>query len=263
MAVVRELGPEVSDCELTHLEREPIDVSLAARQHAAYQHALSEAGCRVTSLPALAGHPDAVFVEDTAVVVDEVAVITRPGAPSRRAEAAAMAPVLQEHRPLRFIEAPGTLDGGDVLVLGRQVYVGQTPRTNREGFDQLTAHLAPFGYRTRPVPVEACLHLKTAVTAVAMDTLLVNPAWVDLDHFRGVDVVTVDPTEPWAGNALWLGERVVYPAEFPKTAARLEAAGVNLIPVDAGELAKAEGGVTCCSLVFSVAQPNLPNPTPA
>ena len=250
IAITRKVSPALARCELTHLARAPIDPDLAAAQHEAYEDALTTLGCRVVSLPAEPGLPDSVFVEDTAVVVDEVAVITRPGAASRRAETASVAAVLERYRRVAAMEAPATLDGGDVLMLGRHVYVGLTGRTNREGIARLGSLLAPYGYAVEGVPVSGCLHLKSAVTRVAPDLLLANPAWVDPAAFAGFTSVSVDPDEPFAGNALMVGGSVIYPAAFPRTAARLDRAGVRLAAVDVSELAKAEGAVTCCSLIL-------------
>jgi dimethylargininase len=185
IAITRKVSPAIARCELTHLARSPIDVGLAGSQHEAYERTLSKLGCWVVSLPAAPDLPDSVFVEDTAVVVDEVAVITRPGSRSRRPETASVAAVLAKYRPIVAIEAPGTIDGGDVLRLGRRLFVGLTERTNREGINQLRALLSPHGYVVEPVPVSGCLHLKSAVTQVAPDTVLVNAAWVDAAAFAG------------------------------------------------------------------------------
>lgn len=263
LAFTRAVSPALAACELTHLERRPIDPVRAAAQHAAYEQALAELGCRVERLPALPGQPDAVFVEDTAVVLDELAVITRPGAESRRAETASTAAALAAHRPLRFVEAPGTLDGGDVLVCGRRVFVGLTSRSDPHGIEQLRAHLAPHGYTVAGVPVTGCLHLKTAVTEVAPGLLLLNPRWVDPRAFAPLACLEVDPAEPMSANGLRLGERLIYPAAFPLTRARLEARGLGLRLVEVDELAKAEGAVTCCSLVLREAGGVGPAPRPA
>ena len=251
IALTRKVSPALARCELTHLARSPIDVELAAAQHEAYERTLSKLGCWVVSLPAAPDLPDSVFVEDTAVVVDEVAVITRPGAWSRRPETAAVAAVLAKYRPIVAIEAPGTLDGGDVLRLGRRVLVGVTSRTNREGIAQLGALLAPHGYTVEAVRVSGCLHLKSAVTQVTPDAVLVNPAWVDAAGFPGFAVIEVDAGEPHAANALMVDDAVVYPEAFPKTAARLDRAGARIVAVDVSELAKAEGAVTCCSVLLA------------
>ena len=250
VALTREVSPAITRCELVHLERRPIDVDLARAQHRTYEAALRGEGCRVRTLPAEADLPDSVFVEDTAVVFDELAVITRPGAESRRPETAAVAAVLAEYRPLVTIAAPGTMDGGDVLVVGRAVFVGATDRTNRAAIDQLCAALAPHGYRVEAVPVRGCLHLKSAATLVAPDTVLCNPRWVAPETFAGVRVLEVTDGEPGAANGLLVGERVLYPSSFPKTAARLAAQGIALLSVNVSELQKAEGAVTCCSLLI-------------
>jgi dimethylargininase len=250
VAITRKVSPAITRCELTHLQREPIDAALAVRQHEAYERCLAELGCRVVSLPSEPELPDSVFVEDTAVVVGELAVVTRPGAPSRRAETPAVARVLAEYRAVAAIEAPGTLDGGDVLRLGRRLFVGLSGRSNREGTEQLRTLLSPHGYSVEALPVTGCLHLKSAVTQVASDTVLFNPAWVDPVAFEGSRHIETDPSEPYAANALLIGDAVIYPAAFPRTAARLQRAHIRLVTVDVSELAKAEGAVTCCSLIL-------------
>lgn len=249
-AITRQVSAGIGRCELSHLERETIDHDLAAAQHRRYEECLSDLGCRVQSLPAEPGLPDSVFVEDCAVVLDELAIITRPGAASRRPETASIAAALEPYRALFRIEAPGTLDGGDVLILDQEIYVGSSRRSNSAGVDQLRAIVAPRGFSVTPVPVESCLHLKSAVTRVKRDTLLVNPRWIDAAPFRGARLVEVDPAEPFGANALLIDETVVYPACFERTLKRLEDAGCTVAPVDVSEIAKAEGGVTCCSLIL-------------
>ena len=250
IALTRRISPSIIHCELTHLERQPIDYPNALRQHAAYEACLEALGCRVQQLPGDPGMPDCVFIEDTALVLDEVAVITRPGAESRRSETAAVADALAAYRSLYFIEPPGTLDGGDILRLGKSLYVGISGRSNVEGIRQLSSLLGLSGYTVQGVPLSDCLHLKSAVTQVAGDTLLVNPRWVAPAVFGAWQLVEVDPQEPYAANALLLGEAVVYPSAYTRTAARLERLGLSLHRVDVSELAKAEGGVTCCSLIL-------------
>jgi dimethylargininase len=250
VAITRKTGAAIVRCELTHLAREPIDVARAVAQHDAYERRLAELGMRVVSLPEEPDLPDAVFVEDTAVVLPDLAVITRPGAPSRRGESASVAAALAGYRPTAAIRAPGTLDGGDVLVIGRRVFVGSSSRSNREGIEQLRRLVARHGFTIEAVPVMGCLHLKSAVTAVGFDTLLLNSDWVARSAFPGVRHIEIDPAEPYAANALLVGDTVVYPAAFPATAARLQGAGLRLATVDVSEIAKAEGGVTCCSLIF-------------
>jgi dimethylargininase len=253
MAITREISAAFEACELTHLPRVPIDVDRARAQHAAYEWALVEAGCTVRRLDSGPDMPDAVFVEDIAVVLDEGAVICRPGAESRRAEAPVVAEALARHgRPLQQIQAPGTLDGGDVLVIGRQVFVGSSARTNRAGVDQLVRMVGPVGYTVQAVPVRGCLHLKSAVTAIAPDSVLINPEWVPAEAFGGLALLDIDPQEPYAANALAIGDVIVYPTAFPRTRERLERQGLRVRPVDVDELQKAEGAVTCCSLVFDM-----------
>ena len=250
IAITRDVSPSLAACQLSFVPRTQIDVAGAARQHESYRQALEALGCRVIALPAEAEMPDAVFVEDVALVFDEVAVMTRPGAESRRAEGESVATVLSAFRPLLSIEAPGTLDGGDVLRIGRTVFVGQGARSNAEGIAQLRTLLGQFGYRVQAVPTRECLHLKSAVTQVAEDTVLVNPAWVDASVFTDHRRIEVDPAEAHGANALRIGDGVLYPSNFPRTQQRLANAGVAVTAVDLSELQKAEGATTCCSLVF-------------
>jgi dimethylargininase len=250
VALTRDISPAIVDCELTHLARVPIDLERARAQHREYEEALTDAGCRVERLPSGPDMPDSVFIEDIAIVFDEVAIVTRPGAESRRREVSAVEEALVAHRPLQTIAAPGTLDGGDVLVAGRRVYVGQSSRTNAHAIGQMHAMLAPYGYTVCAVAVHGCLHLKSAVTLVAEDMLLVNPEWIAKAAFNGFGVVEVDAAEPMAANALRVGATVIHPSAFPRTTERLVRQGLTVRPVDASELAKAEGAVTCCSLVF-------------
>lgn len=252
IAYTRPVPPSIARCELTHLAREPIDVARARVQHELYEDALRESGATVVRLPELGDCPDSVFVEDTAIILDDAAVITVPGAASRRAEVQTVREALSAKRQLLAIEPPSTLDGGDVLVLGRQVLVGLTPRSTLSAMQQLRVLLAPLGYEVRGVPVHGCLHLKSAVTQADRGTLVVNPSWVDPGHLPGgFDVIPVDAREPGAGNVLWLGATTIVAQEFPRTNARLTAAlDAEVVPVPASELAKAEGGVTCCSLIL-------------
>jgi dimethylargininase len=251
IALTRDVSPRLAHCELTHLRRESIDVERARVQHLGYEDALRSLGCDVHRLAPEPDLPDGVFVEDTAVVFDELAVITRPGAPSRRPEVRSVAGALAAYRACHALRDPATLDGGDVLVVGRSVFVGLSTRTNREGMGQLSAALAPHGYSILPLAVEACLHLKTAVTPVGPSMVLLNPRWVDARAFRAFDIIEVHPDEPWGANALTVGKGVVHAAAFPRTRERLLDRGFDVRAPDVSELAKAEGGVTCCSLVFA------------
>lgn len=251
IAITREVSPSLAACELSFVDRAPIDVARADAQHRDYQRVLSTLGCEVQALPAQADYPDAVFVEDVAIVVDEIAVMTRPGAESRRGEGATVADALRKYRTLHAIEAPATLDGGDVLRIGRQVYVGQSARSNAAGIAQLHAILAEHRYTVTGVPIHGCLHLKSAVTALADDTVLLQPSWIDRAAFTDYRIVEVDPTEEHAANVLRVGAAVISPAGFPRTHARIRAVGIDVVTVDVSELQKAEGAVTCCSLVFA------------
>jgi dimethylargininase len=237
-------------CELTHLARAPIDPERAAEQHSGYEQALARLGCTIEHLPPEPELPDSVFVEDTAIVLDECAVITLPGASSRRAETASVAAALGAYRPLKSIEPPATLDGGDVLRVGRRLFVGLSARTNGDGARQLREHLMPLGYTVESVQPRDCLHLKSAATAIADDLLLINPSWVDGASFVGLSWIEIDPSEPFAANVLRIGSALVCSAGFQRTQQRLEASGFEVVALEMSELAKAEGAVTCCSLIF-------------
>jgi dimethylargininase len=260
-ALTRSLSAGFANCQVTHLPRVPIDLDRARAQHDAYEWVLVDLGCTIRRLDSAPEMPDSVFIEDTAIVLPEGAIIARPGAETRRVEVPAVVDALGRFGvPQHTLAEPATLDGGDVLVVGRQVFVGASARTNVEGFDQVRRLLEPLGYAIRSVPVNGCLHLKSAVSAVAPDVLLINRAWVPAEALPGFTLVDVDAGEPHAANALWLaapegpalrgGGIVIYPAAFPKTRARLEARGIRVRTVTVDELAKAEGGVTCCSLIW-------------
>jgi dimethylargininase len=251
IAITREVSPSIGDCELAHLPRVPIDLDTARVQHRQYEECLAAFGCRIHRLPAEPSLPDSVFVEDTAVVLDELAIIARPGAASRRGETGAPAEALRTYRRLTYIEQPGTLDGGDVLRIGKRLFVGLSSRSNEAGIEQMRRLAGPFGYSVESVRVKGCLHLKSAVTQVAESTLLINRDWVDAGAFEGMELVDVDPREPFGGNALLVGDVVVYPTDYPATRRRLEERGIVVKAIDVAELGKAEGGVTCCSLIFS------------
>jgi len=252
IAYTREVSPALADCELTHLERAPLDVAGAQAEHEVYESVLERLGARIRRLPPTPHLPDGVFVEDAAVVLGEVAVITRPGAPSRQPETASVGAVLVTHRPLIHVQAPGTLDGGDVLVAGRRIYIGLSTRTSHDAIQQLADQLVPYGYEVIPLAFTGCLHLKSAVTCIADDLMLLNPAWVDAGAFTGYRALAVDPAEPHAANALALGGAVIHPLQHARTRARLESAGLTVVTVPQVELAKAEAGVTCCSLLVEI-----------
>jgi len=258
-ALTRAVSPTLGSCELTYLPRQEINIARAVEQHDRYKKCLADLGVRVISLPAEAMMPDAVFVEDPVVVVDEIAVITRMGAESRRKEAVSLAEALSAFRPLRYLREPATLEGGDVLRVGSTVFVGLSPRTNEAGVSQLAAELEPFGYRVRPVPVRKCLHLKTACSYVGEETLLVNREWVDTAPLDGWKLIDVAEDEPWGANALRIGETVLMPTSSPHTEAILRRAGLRVYALDLSELQKAEGSVTCMSILFESGPPNSPS----
>jgi dimethylargininase len=228
-------------------------VEVARAQHHAYEQALAELGCTIVALPPEPELPDAVFVEDTALVLDEVALILRPGAEPRQPETPSVARVLADYRDVAVVGSPATVDGGDLLRIGRTIFVGRSRRTNAAGIAQLTGAVEPLGYRVRPVAVQGCLHLKSAACQVGPRLLLGNRNWVDPGAFEESEWIDVSPDEPLAANALLVGETVVYPASYGRTRSLLEQRGIVVKPVDVSELQKAEGAVTCCSLIFESA----------
>ncbi len=250
LAYIRELSPRLERCELSFLGRSPIDGAVARRQHAAYVAELEALGCRLAWLPALPEHPDGVFVEDTAVIVPELTVITRPGAVSRRKEVESVAATLASQTRLARVREPGTLEGGDVLRIGRALYVGMSARSNADGIAQLAAALAPFDYSVQGVPMQGCLHLKSAVTCIAPDSILVNPQWVDPALFGARQIIEVAADEPFGANTLTVSGVTLVSADYPRTQKILEAAGVATRALEVTELHKAEAALTCMSLIF-------------
>ena len=245
IALTRDISSGIVDCELTHLDRTPIDLARAHRQHQAYTNCLEALGCRIQRVPGDPELPDCVFIEDTAVVVPELAVMTRPGALSRRGELPMVESALAEHRTIARIEAPGTLDGGDVLRIGRRIWVGAGPRSNAEGIRQLARHLGPHGYEVVSADYRGCLHFKSACTLAGEGVVLLNPEWVSPELFPGLDVLTVAAEEPFAANVLAVEGRVIVDLSFPRTIERLLKHGLEIRTVDNSELARAEGGLTC------------------
>jgi dimethylargininase len=250
-AITRAVSPAIVHCELSFIDRQPIDLAKAQKQHHAYETLLEKLGAQVISLPAEPDLPDSMFVEDPAFVLDELAVIFPLGTETRRREAPSLARALAKYRALEHIILPGTLEGGDILRIQRKLFVGLTQRSNAEGVRQLTAILATHNYQVVSVPVTGCLHLKSAVTHLGRNTLLANRAWFDANALAGYEWIDVDPAESHAANALTLGGTVIVPASFPLTRARIEARGFHVTPLDISELQKAESGLTCSSLLFS------------
>lgn len=250
-AITRAVPPSIGRCELTYLAREPIDWERANAQHALYEDMLRALGCTVQRLATLPDHPDSVFVEDTAVVLDEIAVITRPGAESRRGEIDSVAEALRPHRRLHVIDSPGTLDGGDVLRIGRELFVGLSTRTNMDGARQLADATVSLGYQVHTVAVRNCLHLKSAASALPDGRILIDPEQVDASTFPQATCIEIAPAEPAGANVLCVNGSVVCPAAAPRTIARLRAEGYAVRDCDASELARAEGALTCCCLLVS------------
>ena len=249
-AITRAVSPAMVRCELSFIERKPIDLARAQRQHEAYELLLAKLGARVISLPAEPDLPDSMFVEDPVVVLDELGVILPLGTESRRGEASSLAQELAKYRKLEYVRLPGTLEGGDVLRVGRKLFVGLSKRSNAEGIRQFAEIVKPHNYEVIPVTVTGCLHLKSAVTQIADNVLLANRAWFDVTPFAGFDWIDVDPAEPHAANALALGGTVIFPASFPRTRGRIGSLDYHVIPLDISELQKAESGLTCSSLLF-------------
>jgi len=252
MAITRDVSPTLDRCELTHLPRRPIDLARACAQHRAYRECLRGLGMDVIELPAEPAFPDAMFVEDPAVVLDEAAVIARMGAASRRGEAKSLERTLSPYRELRRMSEPATLDGGDVLRAGRTLYVGLSARTNAAGIRQLAGIAEPYGYRVGPVEVAGCLHLKSGASWLGEGTVLVHRPWVDAGGFHGLRLLDVPPGEEAGANVLLVDDTVLVAEGFPRTAELIAGLGRKVVALDVAELMKAEAGLTCSSLVFEV-----------
>lgn len=249
-ALTRGVSPTIGDCKLTFMDREPIDVAAATRQHEAYKQCLTKMGVQITALEALPEAPDAVFIQDTAVVVDEVAVVAAMGVSCRAEEVESVAQALSAHRPLKRLTSPATLEGGDVVRIGRTLYVGDSGRTNREGIRQLSEILAPYDYEVRPVGVRGCLHLSTGCSYLGRGVMLMNPVWVDAAPFQQFEILEVPETETWAANTIAIGDTVLMASAFERTRALVQERGFEVIATDISELQKAEGALTCLSIIF-------------
>jgi dimethylargininase len=256
-AITRAVSPGIARCELTYLQRQPIDYGRAVEQHRRYEDCLADLGAHVISLPAEPDLPDSMFVEDPAIVLDEIAVITRMKVESRRGEAASLARALEPYRPLAWLREPGTLEGGDVLRMGRRLFAGVSPRTNATGIAQLADVLRPFGYSVDAVPLRGCMHLKSGCSALGDRAILVNRRWIDAAAFDGFELVDVAENEPHAANVLRVGETVIMAACFPATCRLVASRGYRVRWLDISELQKAESGLTCSCLLFN-SQPVSP-----
>lgn len=250
IALTRGVSARMRECELQDLTRQEIDIQKAIEQHRNYQRCLADLGAQIVEVPAEPLCPDCVFVEDPVVVVDQVAVMTRMGAASRRMEGERIAEALSRYRPLLQITEPATLEGGDVMRVGQTLYVGLSRRTNQDGIRQLDELLSPFGYDVVPVPVRGCLHLKSGCCYLGGQTILANREWIDMTVLRDFRIIDVPAEEPRGANVLRIGETLLLPASFPRTRELLSRAGYQLMTVDVSELEKAEGAVTCTSVPF-------------
>lgn len=250
LALTHVPSPDLEHCQRTFIAPEAIDFGRAVRQHEAYCDMLRQCGAEVCTLDSNRDHPDCVFIEDTAIVLDEVAVLTSMGAPSRRAEPAGIEPELRKYRHIERVELPATIEGGDVLRVGRKLLVGKSSRTNLAGLNKLAGTVHRYGYEVIPVSIRQCLHLKSACTALPDGRLLANPHWLDLNDVQGFGLVPVPETEPDAANVALVGSSVCLAAAHLKTADMLRRLGFDVQTVDLSEFAKAEGCVTCMSLLF-------------
>ncbi|MCB9077526.1 MAG: dimethylargininase [Anaerolineaceae bacterium] len=250
-AITHRPAPALNQCELTFLSAQVIDIDQANRQHAAYCDLLRQCGAEVITLDKNLHMPDSVFVEDTALVLDEIAIITSMGAVSRRAETAAIETELAHYRPISRLCRPAQVEGGDVLRIGHTLYVGLSTRTNAAGVKALAELVAPYGYEVIGVSVTGCLHLKTGCTALDDRTLLLNPNWIDPAPLAGFEQIPVPEAEPFAANILRIGQTICLHAGFTQTGALLDQRGYQLEVVDISEFLKAEAGLTCMSLIFN------------
>jgi len=252
-ALTHKVSPRIAECEVTFIDRSPIDFRLAVRQHDDYCDVLKKLGVIVKELSENESYPDSCFVEDTAIVVDELAIICSMGVSSRRGETRLIERELSQHLEIAHISLPATIEGGDVLRIGKKIFVGQSSRTNLEGIKELAKILEPHGYRVVHVRTKGSLHLKSACTAIDEETLFVNPEWVELDAFRGFNLAYTPADEPWSANLLRVGNTVCAQAGFPRGVELVERLAERVEIIDISELRKAEAGLTCSSIIFESA----------
>lgn len=226
------------------------DAQKTRAQFDAYVSTLLGLGLTVTVLPALPAFPDSHFVEDTAVVGPEFAVLTHPGAPSRRGETATIAPVLSRYRAVTAMSANAHMDGGDVLMVDKRFFVGLTSRTDEAGVREFAAVVEKFGYTVDAIEVSDGLHLKSIVNYVGRNTLILNEEGTRHPAFRGFNHIVLDKDEEYAGNTLWINDTLITPSGYPDTLAQLQGVGLPIIALDTSEIRKMDGGLTCLSLRF-------------
>jgi dimethylargininase len=249
-AIARKPGPNFAQGLTTAVNEEPPKYELLFTQHEAYVAALKSIGLEVILLDALPDHPDAYFVEDTAVVASNVAVITNPGADARRGEEETIAPVLARYRKTEKIQPPGTVDGGDVLQVDNHFFIGISERTNHEGAGQLSHILKSYGYTYTTVTVGEGLHFKSSVNYVGQNTLLVTDDFAGNNQLKGYDTIVVDSVESYAANSLFINDHILIPRGYSDTRKKLEVLGSKIIELDTSEVRKMDGGLTCMSLRF-------------
>jgi dimethylargininase len=249
-ALTRGVSGNLSSCELTYKQREPIDCSLARQQFNAYCEVLRRWGIDLTTLPASDSHPDCCFVQDTAVVLDEISITASMGAASRSGETKEVEKVLSQFRAIARITPPATLDGGDVVQFGNRLFVGLSRRTNGRGIEALQRIVEPRGYRVVPVVVNGGLHLTTGCGVVNDETVLLNPRWLDATAFKDLRQLHVPETEPWAANTIRLNGAVCLEAGAAQTAELVSPFTETIETLDISEFRKAEGSLSCLSLIF-------------
>ena len=249
-AIARKPGKNFAQGLTTAVNVKPPQYELLLKQHETYLETLKSCGLEVTLLDPLPDYPDAYFVEDTAVVTPDVAVITNPGAEARKGEEDCMAPVLAGFRKIERILSPGTVDGGDVLQVGNHFLIGLSERTNKEGAGQLGRILQSFGNTWVTIPVGAGLHFKSSVNYVGKNTLLVTSDFAEHAELRGYDKIVLEKAETYAANTLLVNEHLLTPAGFPVTRQKLEILGFKIIELETSEVQKMDGGLTCMSIRF-------------
>ncbi len=245
------VSPKIDTGELTYINREAVDFALAQQQHEQYCRMLASLGVEVTMLDGNRNLPDSCFVEDTAIVLDEIAIITSMGTASRRSEPEAVEQELSKYRETISIQLPATIEGGDVLRVGKTLFVGHSSRTNMLAISALADIVKQFGYIVVPILVTGCLHLKTACTAILGDVLLVNSDWIDTAPLQSYTLVSVAPDEPWAANTIRVGDTICAQADFPKTLERIQKFSAHVELVNISEFRKVEAGLSCLSILFS------------
>ena len=249
-AIARKPGADFASGLTTSKDPEKPDYARILQQHAAYVATLRDIGLEVVTMEPLPDHPDAYFVEDAAVVIPDIAVITNPGADSRKGETDSICRMMSQFRDVRYIQAPGTVDGGDVLMVEKHFFIGISERTNPVGAQQLGTILEEFGNTWVTVPVGAGLHFKSSVNYIGRDTLLVTHDFANHSLLKGYRQIMVAPDENYAANTLFVNDHIIVPAGFPNTQRQLEKLEFTIVELDVSEVRKMDGGLTCMSLRF-------------